>query len=130
MGRPHRGQAGPGPHRFRPRPCPRAGRYRPHDHRRTAGRRRPRQHPREHRRHRIRSAQQVGGSIGVAIIGVVFFRTTGTRETPASIQAAFIAATWVCVGAYVLAAIISVFLPTRREILALAERRSQFAEES
>jgi EmrB/QacA subfamily drug resistance transporter len=74
--------------------------------------------------------QQVGGSIGVAIIGVVFFRTTGTRETPASIQAAFIAATWVCVGAYVLAAIISVFLPTRREILALAERRSQFAEES
>lgn len=73
--------------------------------------------------------QQVGGSIGVAIVGIIFFDAIGARYTPASIQAAFIAATWVCLSAYILAAIISLFLPARREILALAERRKQLTEQ-
>jgi EmrB/QacA subfamily drug resistance transporter len=62
--------------------------------------------------------QQVGGAIGIAAIGVVFFGTIGESFTPNGLREAFLAAIWVPISALTLAALASFLLPTVRQVAA------------
>lgn len=58
----------------------------------------------------LSTIQQIGGALGVAVIGAVFYAVAGAHPDPASLTAALHAAAWGCVVAFVLAAVASVLL--------------------
>jgi EmrB/QacA subfamily drug resistance transporter len=62
--------------------------------------------------------QQVGAALGIAIVGVVFFGVLGAHPTPARFEQAFLAGAWVAVAGYAIAAVSSLALPGRADILA------------
>ena len=64
------------------------------------------------------TVQQVGAALGVAIIGTVFFGVVGTSYDADSLRAGLVAACWVAAVGYALAAIASLLLPSRAQVLA------------
>jgi EmrB/QacA subfamily drug resistance transporter len=64
------------------------------------------------------TAQQVGGAVGIAAIGVVFFGTAGDSFAPAGLRDAFLAGMWVPISALTVAALASFLLPTVRQVAA------------
>jgi EmrB/QacA subfamily drug resistance transporter len=64
------------------------------------------------------TVQQVGAALGVAITGTVFFAVVGTSYDAESLRAGLVAACWVAAAGYALAAIASLLLPSRGQVLA------------
>ena len=64
------------------------------------------------------TVQQVGAALGVAITGTVFFSVVGTSYDVDSLRAGLVAACWVAAVGYALAAIASMPLPSRAQVLA------------
>ncbi|MBG6212248.1 MAG: MFS transporter [Cryobacterium sp.] len=60
--------------------------------------------------------QQVGGAIGIAVIGVVFFGIVGVTFTPTVLRDAFLASIWVPIFALALAALSSTLLPSVTQV--------------
>ncbi|MDH6237081.1 DHA2 family efflux MFS transporter permease subunit [Cryobacterium sp. CG_9.6] len=60
--------------------------------------------------------QQVGGAIGIAVVGVVFFGVVGMTFTPAVLRDAFLAGIWVPIVALSLAALASMLLPNVAQV--------------
>ncbi len=73
--------------------------------------------------------QQVGATLGVAVAGVVFFGAAGTSFTAASLRDAVVAASWVAVAGYVVAAVSSLLLPARSAVLAHVEEQERLLAE-
>lgn len=61
---------------------------------------------------------QIGGAIGIAVIGVVFFGTINEIYMPETVREAFLNGMWVPMGSLVLVAIASMFLPSIRQVAA------------
>lgn len=70
--------------------------------------------------------QQVGGALGVAIIGVVFFGIIGTTFTPAVLRDAFLGGLLVPISALALSALASLLLPS----VAQVRRHKQEADDA
>jgi predicted MFS family arabinose efflux permease len=70
--------------------------------------------------------QQVGGALGIAIAGVVFFRDAGAVSTPDTLRAALLAAAWVPICGHALAAVGSLLLP--RSSLGAAHAAAELGE--
>jgi predicted MFS family arabinose efflux permease len=66
----------------------------------------------------LNTFQQVGGAIGIAVIGVVFFNVVGTNFSPAGLRDGFEAAIWVPLVAVVLTGISSFLLPSVSQMVA------------
>ena len=64
------------------------------------------------------TVQQVGAALGVAIAGTVFFGVVGTSYAVGSLRDGLVAACWVAAAGYALAALASLLLPTREQVLA------------
>jgi EmrB/QacA subfamily drug resistance transporter len=64
------------------------------------------------------TVQQVGAALGVAITGTVFFGVVGTSYDVGSVRDGLVAACWVAAAGYTLAAIASLLLPSREQVLA------------
>jgi EmrB/QacA subfamily drug resistance transporter len=64
------------------------------------------------------TVQQVGAALGVAITGTVFFSVVGTSYEADSLRAGLVAACWVAAAGYALAAIASLLLPSRAQVVA------------
>jgi len=62
--------------------------------------------------------QQLGAATGIAISGVVFFGVVGVDFSAASLRQGFLAAAWVSVAGYALAALASLLLPGRAAVQA------------
>lgn len=60
--------------------------------------------------------QQLGAAAGIAISGAVFFGVVGTRFDRVSLEHGFLAAAWVSVAGYALAALASLLLPSRAQV--------------
>jgi EmrB/QacA subfamily drug resistance transporter len=73
--------------------------------------------------------QQVGAALGIAIVGVVFFGVLGTTFTQARFEQAFLAGAWVAVAGYAIAAVSSLALPGRADILAHRAAEEKLIEE-
>jgi EmrB/QacA subfamily drug resistance transporter len=67
------------------------------------------------------TVQQVGAALGVAVVGTVFFGVVGTSYDAESLRSGLLAACWVAAGGYALAAVASLFLPSRRQVHAHQE---------
>jgi EmrB/QacA subfamily drug resistance transporter len=74
--------------------------------------------------------QQVGAALGIAIVGVVFFGVLGTTFTQARFEQAFLAGAWVAVAGYAIAAVSSLALPGRADILAHRAAEEKLIEEA
>jgi EmrB/QacA subfamily drug resistance transporter len=74
--------------------------------------------------------QQVGAALGIAVVGVVFFGVLGTTFTQARFEQAFLAGAWVAVAGYAIAAVSSLALPGRADILAHRAAEEKLIEES
>ncbi|ONI78724.1 hypothetical protein ALI144C_28455 [Actinosynnema sp. ALI-1.44] len=61
----------------------------------------------------INAADQLGSSVGIAVLGVVFFNALGATPDVTSYIASFRSATWIAVGTLVVVALLSVMLPRR-----------------
>jgi hypothetical protein len=66
----------------------------------------------------LNTFQQVGGALGVAVIGVVFFGIVGENFSPANLRDAFSAAIWVSLIAVVLTGLSSFLLPSVSQVVA------------
>jgi EmrB/QacA subfamily drug resistance transporter len=64
------------------------------------------------------SFNQVGGALGVAIIGVVFFGVINDIYTSAVVRDAFVTGMWVPIGSLILGAIASLLLPSIKQVAA------------
>ncbi|HEV7148369.1 MAG TPA: MFS transporter [Pedococcus sp.] len=62
------------------------------------------------------TVQQVGAALGVAIAGTVFFGVVGRSYDANSLRAGLLAACWVAAAGYALAALASLFLPSRAQV--------------
>lgn len=74
--------------------------------------------------------QQIGAALGIAIVGVVFFGVLGTTFTQTRFEQAFLAGAWVAVAGYAIAAVSSLALPGRADILAHRAAEEKLIEES
>ena len=74
------------------------------------------------------TVQQVGAALGVAVVGVVFFGVVGTTYTPDSLRDAMLTAGWVPVVGYAVAALASLLLPARADVLAHVEAQARELE--
>lgn len=61
---------------------------------------------------------QIGGAIGIAVIGVVFFGTINEVYIPETVREAFLNGMWVPIGSLVLVAIASTLLPSIKQVAA------------
>jgi predicted MFS family arabinose efflux permease len=73
--------------------------------------------------------QQIGAALGVAVAGVVFFDAAGGRIAAAPLRDAFLAAGWVSVAGYAIAALATVLLPARADVMAHADALRSGEEE-
>jgi EmrB/QacA subfamily drug resistance transporter len=73
--------------------------------------------------------QQIGAAIGVAIAGTVFFAQVGTDFSQPNVMAALTSASWIAIGGYLLAAVASLLLPKRADVLRHAEEAARLVEE-
>ncbi len=64
------------------------------------------------------TVQQVGAALGVAVAGTVFFGVVGTSYVVGSLRDGLVAACWVAAAGYTLAALASLLLPSREQVLA------------
>ena len=64
------------------------------------------------------TVQQVGAALGVAVAGIVFFGVVGTSYDVGSLRDGLVAACWVAAVGYALAALASLLLPSREQVLA------------
>ena len=64
------------------------------------------------------TVQHVVAALGVAITGTVFFSVVGTSYEADSLRTGLVAACWVAAAGYALAAIASLLLPSRAQVLA------------
>lgn len=62
----------------------------------------------------LNTLQQIGGALGVAAIGAVFFTVAGDVPTPSSLTAGFHWAAWLAAGLFALASLATVGLGTAR----------------
>lgn len=62
------------------------------------------------------TVQQVGAALGVAIAGTVFFGVIGRSYDASSLRSGLLAACWVAAAGYALAAVASLFLPSRAQV--------------
>ncbi|GAA4360167.1 MFS transporter [Angustibacter luteus] len=74
------------------------------------------------------TVQQVGAALGVAVVGVVFFGVVGTTYTPDSLRDAMLTAGLVPVVGYAVAALASLLLPARADVLAHVEAQARELE--
>jgi EmrB/QacA subfamily drug resistance transporter len=74
--------------------------------------------------------QQVGAALGVAIAGVVFFDAAGGHIGDAPLRHAFLAAAWVSVAGYVVAALAALLLPPRADVIAHADAAVRLAAQT
>lgn len=58
----------------------------------------------------LSTIQQVGGALGIAAIGAIFYTVVGGEQTTAGIVTGLHAVAWGCVVAYIGAAVASLFL--------------------
>lgn len=61
---------------------------------------------------------QIGGALGIAVVGVVFFGTIDEVYMPEIVREAFINGMWVPMGSLVLAAVASTLLPSVKQVAA------------
>lgn len=62
--------------------------------------------------------QQVGATLGIAVVGVIFFGIIGTSFDPATMRDAFVSGAWIPVAASGIAALASLFLPSTAAVRA------------
>ncbi|WP_426565713.1 MFS transporter [Angustibacter sp. McL0619] len=74
------------------------------------------------------TVQQVGAALGVAVVGVVFFGVVGTTYTADSLRHALLVAGWVPIAGYAMAALASLLLPARADVLAHVEAQARELE--
>jgi EmrB/QacA subfamily drug resistance transporter len=73
--------------------------------------------------------QQIGAAIGVAVAGTVFFGQVGTDFSQPNVMAALTAASGIAIGGYLLAALASLLLPKRADVLRHQEEAARLVEE-
>lgn len=61
---------------------------------------------------------QIGGALGIAVVGVVFFGTIEEVYQPEIVREAFISGMWVPIGSLVFAAVASTLLPSVKQVAA------------
>jgi hypothetical protein len=76
----------------------------------------------------LNTFQQVGGALGVAVIGVVFFGVAGENFSPMNLRDAFSAAIWVSVIAVALTGLFSFLLPSVSQVVAHKRAAESMAE--
>jgi EmrB/QacA subfamily drug resistance transporter len=76
----------------------------------------------------LNTFQQVGGALGVAVIGVVFFGIAGGNFSPTNLRDAFSAAIWVSLIAVVLTGLSSFLLPSVSQVAAHKRAAESMAE--
>jgi len=69
--------------------------------------------------------QQLGGALGIAIIGVVFFNAVGDVFSPDSLRDGLVAASRWSVGGYLVCAASTLLLPDRRAVHEAARRQEE-----
>jgi hypothetical protein len=67
------------------------------------------------------TVQQVGAALGIAITGTVLFGVAGTSYDAGSLRSGLLAACWVAVIGYAVAALASLLLPSRAQVHAHQE---------
>ena len=69
--------------------------------------------------------QQIGAALGVAVAGTLFFTLVGTDWSQPNVERAALASGAVAVGAYLLSAVASLFLPRRELVVKHAEEQAK-----
>ena len=73
--------------------------------------------------------QQIGAAVGVAVAGTVFFAQVGTDFSQPNVMVALTAASGIAIGGYLLAALASLLLPKRADVLRHQEEAARLVEE-
>lgn len=69
--------------------------------------------------------QQLGGALGIAIIGAVFFNAVGGAFSPDALRDGLVAASWWSVGGYLVCAASTLLLPDRRTVHEAARQQEE-----